>query len=82
MATETKNKLSIIQVCIGCGKNEDEVKKIVFMPKNIAVCNECIELMKSPIETNEDETLSTINWLRRLGIKTIDITKIVKTKNF
>jgi ATP-dependent protease Clp ATPase subunit len=82
MATETKNKLSTIKVCIGCSKNEDEVRKIVFMPNNIAVCNECIELMKSPIETNEDETLSTINWLRRLGIKTIDITKIVKTKNF
>ena len=82
MATETKNKLSTIKVCIGCSKNEDEVRKIVFMPSNIAVCNECIELMKSPIETNEDETLSTINWLRRLGIKTKDIRKIVKTKNF
>ena len=82
MATETKNKLSTIKVCIGCSKNEDEVRKIVFMPNNIAVCNECIELMKSPIETNEDETLSTIDWLRRLGIKTKDIRKIVKTKNF
>ena len=73
MATEAKNKLSTIQVCIGCGKNEDEVRKIVFMPKNIAVCNECIELMKSLIETNEDETLSTIDWLRRLGIKPKEI---------
>ena len=82
MATEAKNKLSTIQVCIGCSKNEDEVRKIVFMPKNIAVCNECIELMKSLIETNEDETLSTIDWLRRLGIKTKDIRKIVKTKTF
>lgn len=78
MATETKNKLSTIKVCIGCSKNEDEVRKIVFMPKNIAVCNECIELMKSLIETNEDETLSTIGWLRRLGIKTKDIRKIIK----
>ena len=82
MATETKNKLSTIKVCIGCSKNEDEVRKIVFMPNNIAVCNECIELMKSLIETNEDETLSTIDWLRRLGIKTKEIRKIVKTKNF
>ena len=82
MATEAKNKLSKIQVCNGCSKNEDEVRKIVFMPKNIAVCNECIELMKSLIETNVDETLSTIDWLRRLGIKTKDIRKIVKTKKF
>jgi|TARA_B110000046_G_scaffold11976_1_gene11882 ATP-dependent protease Clp ATPase subunit len=82
MATETNNKLSTVQVCNGCGKNEDEVRKIVFMPNNIAVCNECIELMKSLIETNEDETLSTIDWLRRLGIKTKEIRKIVKTKNF
>lgn len=28
MATETKNKLSTVQVCNGCGKNEDEVRKI------------------------------------------------------
>ena len=82
MATETKNKPSTVQVCNGCGKNEDEVRKIVFMPNNIAVCNACIELMKSLIETDEDETLSTIDWLRRLGIKTKEIRKIVKTKNF
>jgi len=78
MATETKDKLSTVQVCNGCGKKEDEVSKTVLMPNNIAVCNQCIELMKSLIETNEDETLSTIDWLRRLGIKTKDIRKIVK----
>ncbi len=82
MATETKNKLSTVQVCNGCGKNEDEVRKIVLMPSNIAVCNECIELMKSLIETNEDETVSTIDWLMRLGIKPKEIRKIVKTKPF
>ena len=80
MATETKNQLSTVQVC--CGKNEDEVKNIVLMPNNIAVCNECIELMKSLIEANENETLSTIDWLRRLGIKAKEIRKIVKTKPF
>jgi len=70
--------IELKQICNGCGKNEDEVSKIVLMPNNIAVCDECVDLMKSLIETNEDETLSTIDWLRRLGIKTKGIRKIVK----
>lgn len=79
MATTIKNKLTTIQVCNGCGKNEDEVSKTVLMPNNIAVCNECIELMRNLVETNEDdETVSTIDWLMRLGIKPKEIRKIIR----
>jgi ATP-dependent protease Clp ATPase subunit len=79
MATTIKHKLTTIQVCNGCGKNEDEVSKTVLMPNNIAVCNECIELLRNLVETNEDdETVSTIDWLMRLGIKPKEIKRIVK----
>jgi len=78
MATTTKHKLTTVQVCNGCGKNEDEVKTIVLMPNNISVCNECVDLMKSLTEEIDDETLTTIEWLYRLGIKPKEIRKITK----
>jgi ATP-dependent protease Clp ATPase subunit len=77
MATETKSKVTTVQVCNGGGKNEDEVRKIVAMKDNIAICDECASLMKS-LNEQDEETLTTIEWLYRLGIKPKEIRKIVE----
>ena len=41
MSTERKTSTVKVHVCNACGKNEDEVKKILLLP-NYTLCNECI----------------------------------------
>ena len=77
MATTTKHKLTTIQVCNGCGKNEDEVKKILLLP-NYSLCNECIGLASELVEEDNEEHISTLTWLMRLGSKPKEIRKIVR----
>ena len=77
MATTTKHKLTTVQVCNGCGKNEDEVKKMLLLP-NYNLCNECIGLASELVEEENEEHISTLTWLMRLGIKPKHIRKIVK----
>ena len=77
MATKTKHKLTTLQVCDACGKNEDEVKKMLLLP-NYSLCNECIGLANELIEEDNEEHISTLTWLMRLGIKPKEIRKITK----
>ena len=76
MSTERKTSTVKVQVCNACGKNEDEVKKILLLP-NYTLCNECIELAKQLIE-EEDDYLTTAKWLQRLGINAKDRRKVLK----
>ena len=76
MSTERKTSTVKVHVCNACGKNKDEVKKILLLP-NYTLCNECIELAKQLIE-EEDDYLITAKWLRRLGINAKDRRKVLK----
>jgi len=76
MSTERKTSTVKVHVCNACGKNEDEVKKILLLP-NYTLCNECIELAKQLIE-EEDDYLTTANWLQRLGVNAKDRRKVLK----
>jgi len=76
MNTELKTKTVTVQVCNACGKNEDEVKKMLLLP-NYNLCNECIDLAKQLIE-EEDDYLTTAKWLQRLGINAKDRRKVLK----
>ena len=76
MSTERKTSTVKVYVCNACGKNEDEVKKILLLP-NYTLCNECIELAKQLIE-EEDDYLTTAKWLQRLGINAKDRRKVLK----
>ena len=77
MGTKTKSKITTVQVCDACGKNEDEVKKMLLLP-NYSLCNECIGLASELVEEDNEEHISTLTWLMRLGIKPKEIRKIVK----
>ena len=77
MATKTKHKLTTLQVCDACGKNEDEVKKMLLLP-NYSLCNECIGLASELVEEDNEEHISTLTWLMRLCIKPKEIKRIVK----
>ena len=76
MSTERKTSTVKVQVCNACGKNEDEVKKMLLLP-NYNLCNECIDLAKQLIE-EEDDYLTTAKWLQRLGINAKDRRKVLK----
>ena len=76
MSTERKTSTVKVHVCNACGKNEDEVKKILLL-SNYTLCNECIELAKQLIE-EEDDYLTTAKWLQRLGINAKDRRKVLK----
>ena len=65
--------------CNACGKKQDEVKKLLLLP-NYAMCDVCIDLAKDIIEEDDDDHISTLSWLIRLGITPKEIRKIVKTK--
>lgn len=65
--------------CNACGNKQSEVKKLLLLP-NYALCNICIDLAKDLIEEDDDEHISTLSWLIRLGITPKEIRKIVKTK--
>jgi len=43
-------------------------------------CDECIGLASELIEEDDDEHISALSWLIRLGISPKEIRKIVKTK--
>ena len=75
MATKTKHKLTTLQVCDACG--EDEVKKMLLLP-NYSLCNECIGLASELVEEDNEEHISTLTWLMRLGIKPKEIRKIIR----
>ena len=76
MSTERKTSTDKVHVCNACGKNEDEVKKILLLP-NYTLSNECIELAKQLIE-EEDDYLTTAKWLQRLGVNAKDRRKVLK----
>ena len=77
MNTELKTKAVKVHVCNACGKNEDEVKKILLLP-NYTLCSECIALASQLIEEDEDGHISTLRWLMRLGIEPNEIRKVVR----
>ena len=77
MGTKTKSKITTVQVCDACGKNEDDVKKMLLLP-NYNLCDECIGLTNELIEETEDEHITTLQWLIRLGIKPKNIRQIIK----
>ena len=57
MATKTKKKITTLQVCDACGKNEDDVKKMLLLP-NYNLCNECIGLASELVEEENIEITS------------------------
>ena len=77
MATKTKKKITTLQVCDACEKTEDQVKKMLLLP-NYNLCDECIGLASELVEEENEEHISTLTWLMRLGIKPKHIRKIVK----
>jgi hypothetical protein len=47
---------------------------------NYSLCNKCIGLASELVEEDNEEHISTLTWLMRLGIKPKEIRKIVKRK--
>ena len=76
MSTKRKTSRVKFHVCNACGKNEDEVSKILLLP-NYTLCNECIDLAKQLIE-EKDDYLTTAKWLQRLGVNAKDRRKVLK----
>ena len=49
----------------------------MLLPPNYSLCNECIGLANELIEEDNEEHISTLTWLMRLGIKPKEIRKII-----
>ena len=77
MNAERTTTAATVHVCDSCGKNENEVRKMLLLP-NYNLCSECIDLAKQLVEEEEDEHITTLRWLMRLGIKSKEIRKIVR----
>jgi len=65
------------RTCDACGKKQSEVKKLLLLP-NYVMCDVCIDLAKDIIEEDDDDHISTLSWLIRLGIKPKYIRRIVR----
>ena len=77
MKAERTTTEATVHVCDACGKNQNEVRKMLLLP-NHNLCSECIDLAKQLVEEEEDEHITTLRWLMRLGIKPKEIRKIVR----
>jgi len=49
---------------------------------NYSLCNECIGLASELVEEDNEEHISTLTWLMRLGIKPKEIRKLTKRNEF
>ena len=82
MSKEAPKSMRQFGVCSFCNKTEDDVEKLIVANvgwyENLAICNECIALASDLIEEDDEEHISTLGWLMRLGIKPKEIRKIVK----
>ena len=77
MNAERTTTAATVHVCDSCGKNENEVRKMLLLA-NYHLRSECIDLAKQLVEEEEDEHITTLRWLMRLGIKPKEIRKIVR----
>ena len=82
MSNDVSNSKRKLGVCSFCNKTEDEVEKLIVANvgwyENLAICNQCIGLASDLIEEDNEEHISTLTWLMRLGIKPKHIKKIIK----
>ena len=46
-------------VCSFCGKNQDQVQRLVAGPDGVCICNECIDLISRGNAEQQKETNST-----------------------
>ena len=77
MTAKLKTKTAKVHVCNACGKDEDEVKKMLLLP-NYNLCSECIGLASELIEEDDNEHITTLQWLIRLGLAPKNIRKVLK----
>lgn len=54
-----KNNSNNKAVCSFCGRNEDEVEKLIAGPPNIYICDNCIKLSASILEKNSEQPPAT-----------------------
>ncbi len=82
MSNDVSNSERKLGVCSFCNKTEDDVEKLIVANvgwyENLAICNQCVGLASDILEEDNEEHISTLTWLMRLGIKPKHIRKIVK----
>ena len=82
MSNDVSNSKRKLGVCSFCNKTEDDVEKLIVANvswyENLAICNQCVALASDILEEDNEEHISTLTWLMRLGIKPKHIKKIVK----
>ena len=66
-----------VYVCDACGKNEHEVRKLLLLP-NYNLRSECIGLAHELIEEDDDEHITTLQWLIRLGLTPKSMRKVLR----
>ena len=82
MSNDVSNSKRKLGVCSFCNKTEDDVEKLIVANvgwyENLAICNQCVALASDILEEDNEEHISTLTWLMRLGIKPKHIKKIIK----
>jgi ATP-dependent protease Clp ATPase subunit len=82
MSNDVSNSKRKLGVCSFCNKTEDDVEKLIVANvgwyDNLAICNQCVGLASDILEEDNEEHISTLTWLMRLGINPKLIRKIVK----
>ena len=76
MKAERTTTEATVHVCDACGKNENEVRKMLLLP-NYNLCSQCIGLESELIE-EDDEYITILQWLIRLGLAPKNIWKVLK----
>lgn len=69
MASKTEDRKPLR--CSFCGKNEDQVRKLIAGPGNVYICDECVDICSEIIEEEFDEVNMDdgINLLKPIEIK-------------
>ena len=62
MATGASNKRGRTQYhCSFCGKNQDQVNRLIAGPGSVYICNECVKLCQDIITEEENPVVETLN---------------------
>lgn len=56
-----KKRIRSTYICSFCGKNQDQVQRLIAGPGGVYICNECISLFADQINEEQSAVASTTN---------------------
>lgn len=77
MADEKRTKKNI---CAFCGKAEDQVKRLIYGPNGINICNNCVLLCDNLLEELNEEAGKSTTGTKGLSLKTLPKPHVIKEK--